>query len=152
MLQPASPADCGASDAASTVLLLADDEQDNRIVFSTILDHAGFEVVEAANGAEALDAARRCRPALILLDIAMPVMDGFEVIHRLQADPETARIPVAAVSAQDLTAERLKSAGFCAFLRKPVEPRRLLIAVRRCMEESARGVRWIDFAGAGSTG
>jgi CheY-like chemotaxis protein len=129
------------------LVLIADDNEDNRIVFTAILEHSGYAVLSATHGAEAVEQARQHAPDLVLLDIAMPVMDGWETIGILKADESTASIPVLAVSAFDIQEERVSGAGFCAFVRKPVEPRALLAAVTRCLEETARGETWIDLDG-----
>jgi CheY-like chemotaxis protein len=129
------------------LVLIADDNEDNRIVFAAILEHSGYAVLSATHGAEAVDQARQHAPDLVLLDIAMPGMDGWEAIGILKADESTASIPVLAVSAFDIQEERVSGAGFCAFVRKPVEPRALLGAVTRCLEETASGETWIDLDG-----
>jgi two-component system, cell cycle response regulator DivK len=124
------------------VLLLADDAEDNRIVYSALLEYAGFVVLLAENGAEAVAQARQHGPDLVLLDIAMPVMDGFTAAHILSADPQTAAIPKVAISAHDLDRGRLQAAGFCGYLQKPVEPRSLLQLVERCLHGGGAG-GWI---------
>lgn len=118
--------------SARTVLLVEDNE-DNRIVYATMLEHFGFEVVEAGNGEDALAMARNGRPDIILMDISIPGIDGWTATERLRADPETRGIPVIAVTAHALPEhrERAKSLGCEGFLTKPCPPRRLLAEVRR---------------------
>lgn len=118
--------------SARTVLLVEDNE-DNRIVYATMLEHFGFEVVEAGNGEDALAMARSGRPDIILMDISIPGIDGWTATERLRADPETRGIPVIAVTAHALPEhrERAKSLGCEGFLTKPCPPRRLLAEVRR---------------------
>lgn len=111
------------------VLLVADDEEDDRVTFSAILRRDDDAVVLARNGREAVDLARDHLPRLVLMDLQMPGMDGWEATRLLEADPQTASIPVIAVTAQDHTAARLEEAGFCAFARLPVAPQSLLRSV-----------------------
>lgn len=118
--------------AARTVLLVEDNE-DNRIVYATMLEHFGFEVVAAENGLDAVEMARSGAPDLILMDISIPGIDGWTATERLQADPETREIPVIAVTANALPEhrERAEALGCAGFLTKPCAPRRLLEEVRR---------------------
>lgn len=126
------------------LLLVADDNEDNRVVFQAILQHAGFAVLLATDGSEVLEQARAHSPSLILLDLMMPGVSGWEAMARLQGDPATRDIPVLAVSADVHTSEAdLRRAGFCGFVPKPVLPRQLLEAVGQCLEEHAAGKRWI---------
>lgn len=117
---------------ARTVLLVEDNE-DNRIVYSTMLEHFGFEVVEVETGEEALEEARNGHPDIILMDISIPGMDGWTATERLRADPDTREIPVIAITAHALPEhrERAEALGCEGFLTKPCRPRRLLQEVRR---------------------
>jgi two-component system, cell cycle response regulator DivK len=126
------------------VLLIVDDEEDNRVIFSAILTHHDYAVVLAKNGQEAVELARDHSPRLILMDLQMPVADGWEATLQLKADPETADIPVIAVTAGDHPAARLEEAGFCAYVRKPVAPQDLLRAVEFCLERVGEGMPWIE--------
>jgi len=116
-------------------ILLVEDNEDNRVVYRTMLAHFGFRVVEATDGHQALRYVRDDRPDLILMDISIPVMDGWETTRTLKADPDTARIPVIAVTAHALESDRARAAqiGFSLFLTKPVEPRRVVTEVRRLL-------------------
>ena len=116
-------------------ILLVEDNEDNRVVYRTMLAHFGFRVVEATDGHQALRLVRDDRPDLILMDISIPVMDGWETTRTLKADPDTARIPVIAVTAHALESDRARAAqiGFSLFLTKPVEPRRVVTEVRRLL-------------------
>ena len=127
---------------------MVDDNEDNRLVFATVLAHAGYDVREAADGREAVNAARALSPDLVLLDIHMPVMSGWDAARALRADPRTAAIPVLAVSAADLSddVDRLRNAGFCGFLGKPVLPSAMLRAIETCLLRWSAGDRWIDLA------
>lgn len=129
-------------------LLIADDQEDNRIIFSAILTHNGYGVCLATNGEEAVELAKAHSPRLILMDLQMPVMDGWEATRLLKAAPETADIPVVAITAQDdVAVARLQEAGFCAYVRKPVQPEKFLRAVELCLERADEGKLWIELAG-----
>ncbi|MBD0319485.1 MAG: response regulator [Gemmatimonadetes bacterium] len=116
-------------------ILLVEDNEDNRVVYRTMLMHFGFTVVEAGDGRAALERVREARPDLILMDISIPVMDGWEATRALKADPATAAIPVIALTAHALDSDRARSAEivFDVFLAKPVEPRRVVSEVRRIL-------------------
>ena len=120
-----------------STILLVEDHEDNRIVYRTVLEHFGYTVLEAHDGAEGVRRAREERPDLILMDISIPVMDGWEATRVLKADPETARIPVIALTAHALAEDRARAteAGCDGYLAKPVEPRRVVEEVRRVLKE-----------------
>jgi two-component system, cell cycle response regulator DivK len=129
------------------VVLIVDDQEDNRAIFSALLEYHGYEVVQAENGRQALDLALTRQPGLILMDLHMPVMDGWEATRLLRGDERTSRIPILAVTAEDRTSRaRLRDAGFCAFLQKPVHPRSLIRAVVRCLEARPGDEMWIELA------
>lgn len=117
---------------AKTVLLVEDNE-DNRIVYATMLEHFGFDVVEAGNGEDALAMARTGKPDIILMDISIPGIDGWTATERLREDPDTRAIPVIAVTAHALPEhrDRAEALGCEGYLTKPCAPRRLLEEVRR---------------------
>ena len=122
------------------LILVCDDNEDNRVVFKAVLEHAGFAVVVAQDGAEALEEARAFTPSLILMDLMMPGLDGWQTVAQLKADPITSEIPVVAVSASvHVGKDALQRAGFCAFVPKPILPKNLLDAVNRCLDELASG-------------
>ncbi|MCB0163529.1 MAG: response regulator [Anaerolineae bacterium] len=108
-------------------VLVVDDKSNNRLVLLNLLELLGFEVVMAENGQEGLDQARQTRPDLILMDLVMPVMMGFEAISALRATPELAAIPIIAVSASalDLDQDQNRRIGCDDFLAKPVEADKL---------------------------
>ncbi|HEU0076151.1 MAG TPA: response regulator [Longimicrobiaceae bacterium] len=128
------------------LLLVADDVPDNRVILATMLEFHGFAVQQAQNGSEAVRMAGRDHPALILMDIEMPVMDGWEAARLLKQDAQTAAIPIVAVTAADLRADfhRLGAGGFCAYLQKPFSPHRILEVVTLCLRASEEGRPWID--------
>ena len=109
-------------------ILIADDQVNNRAVLVNLLSPLGFEISEASNGAEALAKAKEFQPDLILLDLVMPVLDGFEVARRLQQEPNLKDKIVFAISASALPKDESSSyqAGCHAFLSKPVNFEQLL--------------------------
>jgi len=137
---------------AQKLILVCDDNDDNRVVFKAVLEHAGFAVVLAEDGLEAMEQARAFTPSLILLDLMMPGATGWEAVARLKADPVTHQIPVVAVSADmHVNHQALQRAGFCAFVPKPVLPKELLDAVERCLEqlEADAAVQWVKLPAYG---
>jgi len=114
-------------------VLLVEDNEDNRVIYTTVLQHVGFRVIEAQNGVEAIELARRELPDLILMDISIPEMDGWEATRILREDPTTRSIPISALPAHALSDDRERAAkvGFSSYLTKPVEPRTVVAEVRR---------------------
>src|SRR3954447_22424152 len=82
------------TNSVSRTILLVEDHEDNRIVYRTILEHVGYTVLLAADGAEGVRLARERLPDLVLMDVSIPVMDGWEATATLKADPATAAIPI----------------------------------------------------------
>ena len=117
---------------AKTVLLVEDNE-DNLIVYRTILDHVGYRVIEARDGEEGVARAKSDQPDLILMDVSLPKMDGWEATRRIKADEGTRRIPIIAVTAHALDDDREKATqvGCDGYLAKPVAPRRVVEEVER---------------------
>lgn len=121
------------------LVLVVDDLELNVEVLESKLENAGFETIRALSGAQAVEAATQRSPDLILLDVMMPEMDGYEVCRRLRADPRTAGIPVILLSALSEPTDRLQGfeAGADAFVTKPVRDdalfarMRLLIGAKR---------------------
>jgi CheY-like chemotaxis protein len=124
-------------------VLLVDDEQPLRIVCRMNLELAGLEVVEAANGTEALALAVESQPDIVLLDVMMPELDGWEVARRLAAREETRDIPVvfltARASAEDL--QKGADVGGIGYVIKPFDPIELPRTLERMLERLARGER-----------
>lgn len=121
------------STAGTLRILMVEDQHDNQAIYRLILEHAGYAVLHAWDGREGLRLAREHRPDLILMDISVPLVDGWEATRQLKADPATAGIRVVALTAHAFPAdrERAASVGFDDYLSKPVEPTRVLAAVRR---------------------
>jgi len=121
------------SEPKRKTVLLVEDNEDNLVVYRTILDYVGYHVLEARDGEEGIRLARQEHPDLILMDISIPKIDGWEATRRLKADPGTRAIPVIALTAHALEEDRQKAlqAGCNSYLAKPVEPRRVVEEVRR---------------------
>lgn len=115
------------------LILLVEDNEDNRIVYSTILKHFGYEVIEAFNGEEGISKARSENPDLILMDISIPIIDGWEATGILKADKQTRHIPIIALTAHALASdrERAMEVGCDGYLAKPCEPRAVVAEVQR---------------------
>lgn len=109
-------------------VLLVDDHEDSRIIYRTALLHAGFSVAECGDGESAVRSARQHSPDLILMDLSLPVLDGWEATRILKADARTRHIPIVALTANALPSDRARAGGlsFDGFLTKPVTPRRVL--------------------------
>src|SRR6476469_9258339 len=116
----------------SRCILVVEDQMDNRQILRDLLGNAGYELLEAENGAEALTAVARQRPDLILMDIQLPIMDGYEATRRLKADPASRSIPIIAITSYALGEDekRARAAGCDDFVAKPYSPRALLEKIR----------------------
>jgi CheY-like chemotaxis protein len=113
-------------------ILYVEDNEDNVYVVKTRLTRAGFTVLVAGDGAQGVTMATAERPDLILMDLSLPVIDGWEATRRLKAAPETRHIPVIALTAHAMTGDRERAleAGCDDFDTKPVEVARLLDKIR----------------------
>ncbi len=116
---------------AGELVLVVEDNEKNMKLLRDVLQATGHRVLEATDGEAALALAREHSPALVLMDIQLPDMDGVEALARLRADPVTAAIPVVAVTAQAMKGDREQfvAAGFDAYLSKPIDLDELLDAV-----------------------
>ncbi|MEW5926982.1 MAG: response regulator [Gemmatimonadota bacterium] len=114
-------------------ILLIDDNQDGRTIYGTILRRAGHEVIDAADGEEGLRFAREHAPDLILVELVLPRLDGWEVMRRLRASPDTAGAEVIAVTAEWAHPLALLHAGFRGFYYKLVRPDAFLETVEGCL-------------------
>jgi two-component system, cell cycle response regulator DivK len=115
-------------------ILLVEDQEDNRqIVRDLLTTTTDYEVTEAENGEEALAAVAQQRPDLILMDIQLPIMDGYEATRRIKADPALRAIPIIAVTSYALSGdeEKARAAGCDDFVPKPFSPRQLLAKIRK---------------------
>lgn len=119
------------------VVLIADDKESSRELLRTILEHANYDVVEAADGEEALLVASEANPHLVILDIHMPKRDGFGVIKELRKDPALQDLPIMALTASASLDERdrIMDSGFDACLIKPIGPAKLRDAVASLLRQ-----------------
>jgi two-component system, cell cycle response regulator DivK len=113
-------------------ILVVEDQEDNRQILRDLLGNAGYELIEAENGEEALAAVARQRPDLILMDIQLPVMDGYEATRRIRTNPDLKSVPIIAVTSYALAGDESKAlaAGCDGYVSKPYSPRELLAKVR----------------------
>ncbi|CAG0962000.1 Polar-differentiation response regulator DivK [Myxococcaceae bacterium] len=119
-----------------SILLIEDDER-NRYLATFLLERSGYAVESAIDGPSGLDRARSLRPDLILLDIQLPGMDGYEVATRLKTDPVLRSIPIVAVTSYAMVGdrERAMAAGCDGYLEKPIDPERFVGEVSRFLPE-----------------
>ena len=115
------------------VVLLVEDNQDNLAVYRTFLEYVGYEVIVARDGVEGIAQAQTHHPNIILMDISIPRIDGWEATERLKADDGTCGIPIIALTAHALDEDRQRAynVGCDGYLAKPVEPRRVAEEVER---------------------
>jgi two-component system, cell cycle response regulator DivK len=118
-------------------ILAIDDQEDNRRILHDLLTTVGYQVLEAADGEDAVAQAEAHVPDLILMDIQLPGIDGYEATRRIKANPALARIPVIAVTSYALTGDEDKAmeAGCDAYIAKPYSPRALLAKVREFLTQ-----------------
>jgi two-component system, cell cycle response regulator DivK len=113
-------------------ILVVEDQEDNRQILRDLLANAGYEMIEVDDGEKAVAAALRERPDLILMDIQLPVLDGYEATRRIKADPDLKAIPIIAVTSYALSGDEAKAleAGCDDYVPKPYSPRALLAKIR----------------------
>jgi DNA-binding response OmpR family regulator len=112
---------------AEPIVLVADDDEDILELIVFRLERSGYTVLQARDGAEALDLARRSRPDLAVLDVMMPKLDGFELTRRLREDESTSKMPIILLTArtQEADVQRGFDAGADDYIRKPFSPQEL---------------------------
>ena len=120
-------------------ILVVDDNEDNRQILIDLLSAAGYQIVEATNGLDAVALATSERPDLVLMDIQLPGIDGHEATRRIKAEPALARTPVIAVTSYALAGDDVKAAqaGCDDYVTKPFSPRALLAKVRERLGDEA---------------
>lgn len=113
-------------------ILVVEDTEDNRRIMRDLLSSAGYDLIEAQDGEEGVAMAQKHRPDLILMDIQLPVLDGYQATRRIKADPALAHIPIIAVTSYALSGDEAKTreAGCDGYVAKPFSPRELLTKVR----------------------
>ena len=123
------------SDATQPLILVVDDYQDAREMYAEYLQFSGFRVAEARNGNEAVSQALELKPNLILMDLSLPGMDGWEATRVLKADDRTRHIPIVALTGHALAgaSEGAKRAGCDSFVTKPCLPDDLVVEVKRML-------------------
>lgn len=114
-------------------ILIVEDNEDNRLIYSQYLTHAGFRVLEATNGLEGVEVTRRERPDIVLMDISMPVMDGLTATRHIKADGALSSIPVIALTAHAMASDEAmaRDAGCDGYISKPVMPKDVRAEVER---------------------
>jgi two-component system cell cycle response regulator DivK len=117
----------------SRLILVVEDQEENRQIIRDLLSALDYELAEAENGVEALAAVAKRKPDLILMDIQMPIMDGYEATRRIKADPANKGIPIIAVTSYALSGDEQKArdAGCDDYVPKPFSPRQLLTKIRQ---------------------
>jgi two-component system cell cycle response regulator DivK len=122
------------------LILLVDDFVDNREMYALYLNHSGFEVAEAGNGLEALQQAFSLLPDLIVMDLSLPGLDGWEATRRLKDDARTRHIPVLALTSHALEgfSEGAREAGCDGFVTKPCLPEQLVSEIRAMLDKTRR--------------
>ena len=113
-------------------ILVVEDHEDNRRILRDLLSATGYEMIEAEDGAQGVAAAKAERPDLILMDIQLPVLDGYEATRKIKADPALADIPIIVVTSYALSGDegKAQAAGCDAYVTKPYSPRQLLATIR----------------------
>jgi two-component system, cell cycle response regulator DivK len=118
-------------------ILVIEDTEDNRQIVRDLLESAGYELIEALDGLEGVAAAEREHPDLILMDIQLPGIDGYEATRRIRAVPSLAKVPIIAVTSYALSGDEAKTraAGCDGYVAKPFSPRQLLAKIREFLPD-----------------
>lgn len=127
---PVLPGGAGEAAPQPASVLIAEDHEDSRDALGTLLDAFGFRVLVATNGREAVETALAEQPDLVLMDMMMPEVDGFEATRTLRAAPEFRQVPIIALTAMEGARERVMEAGCDDFVSKPIDVRSFLEKVR----------------------
>ena len=118
-------------------ILVVEDTEDNRRILRDLLTRAGYELIEATDGEAGVTMAATHRPDLILMDIQLPVFDGYEATRRIRANPDTQNIPIIAVTSYALSGDESKAlaAGCDGYVAKPFSPRKILAMVQEFLPQ-----------------
>jgi two-component system, cell cycle response regulator DivK len=118
-------------------ILIVEDQEDNRAILRDLLTSVGYDFIEAANGADGVAAAGREQPDLILMDIQLPVLDGYEATRQIRAMAALDKVPIIAVTSYALSGDEAKAmaAGCDAYVTKPYSPRHLLAKIREFLDK-----------------
>ena len=122
----------------TTRILVVEDQEDLRAILRDLLSASGYEVIEAVDGGEGVAKAQSIRPDLILMDIQMPVLDGYTATREIKSKPELASTPIIAVSSFAMKGdeEKARAAGCDEYVTKPYSPMQLLRIIRRLLDEA----------------
>ena len=117
-------------------ILVVEDQEDNRRILRDLLSNAGHDMFEVEDGEAAIAAARQYRPDVILMDIQLPILDGYEATRRIKADPELRGIPIIVVTSYALSGDedKARAAGCDAYVAKPYSPRELLAKINQYLK------------------
>jgi len=120
-------------------ILIVEDQEDNRTILRDVLSTVGYELIEALNGEDGVKLAQNERPDLILMDIQLPRMDGYEATQQIKSIAELKTIPIIAVTSYALSGDEAKAraAGCDGYIAKPFSPRELLAKVRKYLSDEA---------------
>ena len=120
-------------------ILIVEDQEDNRIIMRDVLSSAGYDLIEAVNGEDGVKLAHSERPDLILMDIQLPNIDGYEATRRIRGSSVLKSIPIIAVTSYALSGDQAKAraAGCDGYVSKPFSPRELLARVREYLPDAA---------------
>jgi two-component system, cell cycle response regulator DivK len=127
-----------SSATMSKTILVVEDQEDNLQILRDLLASAGFRMIEAWDGKQALTVARSQQPDLILMDIQLPILDGYEATRSIKRDPELKHIPIIAVTSYALSGDetRAREAGCDAYVAKPYSTRHLLAKIGQLLEQA----------------
>jgi two-component system cell cycle response regulator DivK len=119
-------------------ILVIEDTEDNRLILGDLLSSVGYELIEAVDGLEGVATAEREQPDLILMDIQLPGIDGYEATRRIRKIPALAKVPIIAVTSYALSGDEAKTraAGCDGYVAKPYSPRQLLAKIREYLPEA----------------
>jgi len=119
-------------------VLYIEDDTEHRLMLNNLLNSQGFTVETATNGLEGVEKARECEPDVILLDLLLPLMDGFGVMNTLKEDPATQNIPIVVISAWPTAdnRKRVREAGAQDFITKPFYAEELVDTIRKCLPQA----------------
>jgi two-component system cell cycle response regulator DivK len=119
----------------SKQILVVEDTENNRRILNDLLTRSGFDVIEAIDGEKGVAMAAEHRPDLILMDIQLPIIDGYEATRRIKSNPDLRRIPIIAVTSYALSGDedKARAAGCDDFVPKPYSPRQLLAKIRELL-------------------
>lgn len=124
----------------SALILVVEDDPRSRRLLHDVLEYEGYRVALAEDGGEAVRLAKELVPALVLMDVQLPVLDGIAALHRIRSDAATRSIPVVAVTASAMPGDRIKigAAGFDGHVRKPIDLKEFVAFVRHTLAEGPR--------------